>query len=99
MPLLELECLVLAGLIKRRSPDLVRGLVFSAAKAELSSKTQIEIAGLLPDVDELLGIELRSDTLKRLDQDVGGDIALKRHVIRCLAGKIFGKGSLVFEND
>src|SRR6266851_8030656 len=95
----KFDSLVLAAFIERRSPNLVRSLVFGAAETELGSKTQIELAGILQDVDELLGIELRSATLKCLDQDVCRNKALKRHVIRCLAGKIFGDGGLVFEND
>src|ERR1700704_6699483 len=95
----KFDRLVLAAFIERRSPDLVRSLVFSAAETELGSKTQIELAGILQDVDELLGIELRSATFECLDQDACRNIALKRHVIRCLAGKIFGNGSLVFEKN
>jgi len=60
--LFEFDCLVLPGFIKRRSPDLVRGLVLSAAKTELGSKAEVEIAHVLQDVDELLGIELLSST-------------------------------------
>src|SRR3981189_3406108 len=86
--------LVLPVIIKRRSPNLVRSLVFSAAKTEIGSKTQVEIACVLQDVDELLGIELRSGTFKPLDQDVGRNVALKRHVVRRFAGKMFGKGIL-----
>src|SRR6266849_8157508 len=95
----KFDGLVLAAFIERRSPDLVRSLVFSAAETELGSKTQIELPGILQDADELLGIELRSATLECLDQDVCRNIALARHVIRCLAAKIFGNGSLVFENN
>src|SRR5882762_9996623 len=95
----ELDCLVLSGFIKRRSPDLVRSLVFGAAKTELGSKAQVEIAHILQDVDEPFGIELWSGTFECLDQDVGRNVAFKRHVVRCYAGKIFGQGALVFEND
>ena len=97
--LFEFDCLVLPGFIKRRSPNLVRGLVLSTAKTKRGSKAQVEIAHVLQDVDQLLGIELRSSTFKRLDQDVCRNIALERHVIRRLAGKIFGQGILVFENN
>ena len=58
--LFKLDGLVLPVVIKRRSPDLVRCLVFGAAKTEIGSKTQVEIARILEDVDKLLGIELRS---------------------------------------
>src|SRR5712664_1094125 len=95
----ELDCLVLSGFIKRGSPDLVRSLVFGAAKTELRSKAEVEIAHILQDVDEPFGIELWSGTFECLDQDVGRNVAFKRHVVRCFAGKIFGQGALVFEND
>src|SRR5216683_3722514 len=88
--LFEFDRLVFSVFVDRRSPDLVRSLVFGAAKTELGSKTQVEIARVLQDVDELLGIELRSSALEPLDQDVGCNIALKRDVIRRLAGEIFG---------
>jgi hypothetical protein len=65
--LFELDRLVFSVFVDRRSPDLVRSLVFGAAKTELGSKTQVEIARILQDVDELLGIELRSGTPKPLD--------------------------------
>jgi hypothetical protein len=65
--LFELDRLVFSVFVDRRSPDLVRSLVFRAAKTELGSKTQVEIARVLQDVDELLGIELRSGTPKPLD--------------------------------
>src|SRR5712664_3284404 len=58
----ELDGLVLAGFIKRRSPDLVRSLVFGAAKTELGAKAEVEIAHVLQDVDEFFGIELCSGT-------------------------------------
>ena len=72
--------------------------MFSAAKAERSSKPQVEIARILQDVDELFGIELRSSTFKSLDQDVRRNVAFKRHVVGRFSGKIFGKRILVFEN-
>src|SRR6266850_4874728 len=97
--LFEFQGLVLAVIVKRRSPDLVRCLVFSATKTEIGSKTQVEIARVLQDVDKLLGIELRSSTFKPLDQNVGRNVAIQRHVIRRFAGKIFGKRILVFENN
>src|SRR5258706_9699687 len=96
--LFEFYRLVLSIFVNRRSPNLVRSLVFSAAETELGSKAQVEIARILQDVDEVFRIELRSIALKPLDQDVCRDLALKRDVIRCLAGKIFAKGILVFEN-
>src|SRR5713101_3764245 len=97
--LFEFQGLVLAVIVKRRPPDLVRCLVFSAAKTEIGSKTQVEIARVLQDVDKLLGIELRSGTFNPLDQNVGRNVALQRHVVRRFAGKISGKGILVFENN
>src|SRR6266576_883939 len=97
--LFKFDGLELAVIVKRRSPDLVRSLVFSAAKTEIGSKTQVEIARILQDVDELLGIELRSRTFKPLDQNVGRNVALQRYVIRRFAGKIFGERILVFENN
>src|SRR5229473_5890737 len=83
----KLDGLVLPVFVDRRSPDLVRSLVFGAAETEIGAKTQIEIARVLQGVDQLLGIELRPGTLQPLDQNAGRDVALKRHVIRCLAGK------------
>src|SRR5450631_2114045 len=94
---LQFDGLEFPAFIQRRSPDLVRRLVFGAAKTERDSKTQIEIAHVLQDVDELLGIELRSRTLERLDQDIGRNEAFERHVVGRLAGKIFGQSILVFE--
>src|ERR1700738_490258 len=91
----KFDGLVLPVVVDRRSPDLVRGLVFGAAKPEIGAKTQVESARVLQGVDQLLGIELRSDTLQPLDQNVGRNVALERHVIRCLAGKVFGEGILV----
>ena len=73
--------------------------MFSAAKTEIGAKAQVEIARVLQHVDELLGIELWSSTFKPLDQNVGRNVALQRHVIRRFAGKIFGNGILVFENN
>src|SRR3979409_912567 len=74
--LLEFDGLVLAILIKRRSPDLVRRLMFGAAKTERRSKTQIQIAHALQRVDEPFGVELRSGTRHRLDQHARRKIAL-----------------------
>src|SRR3981081_702910 len=96
--LFKLDRLVPAVVINRPSPYFVRGLVFGAAITESGSKTHVEIAHSLQDVDELLGIELRYSTFKSLDQDVCRDVALERYVIRRLTGKIFGKGIFVFES-
>jgi hypothetical protein len=63
--LFEFDRLVFSVFVDRRSPDLVRSLVFGAAKTELGSKAQVEIARVLQDVDERLGIELRSSALGR----------------------------------
>src|SRR6267378_858512 len=95
----KFDRLVLAAFIERRSPDLVRSLVVSAAETELGSKTPIELAGILQDVVELLGIELRSATVECSDQDACRTVVRERHGVGCLAGKIFGNGSLVFENN
>src|SRR5437667_8488084 len=64
--LFKLDGLVLSILIKRRTPDLVRSLMFGAAKVERRSKTQIQVAHALQRVDELLGVERRSGALHRL---------------------------------
>ncbi len=80
-PLFEFDRLVFSVFVDSRSPDLVRSLVFGATKTELGSKTQVEIARVLQDVDELLGIELRSSALEPLDQDVGCNIALKASAV------------------
>src|SRR5476649_2820669 len=95
---LQFDGLEFPAFIQRRSPDLVRSLMFGAAKTKRDSKARIEIAHVLQDVDELLGIELRPGTLERMDQDIGRDETLERHVVRRLAGKIFGQSILVFEN-
>src|SRR5712671_4693947 len=96
--LFKFNGLVLSVFINRRSPDLVRSLVFGAAKIKWDSKAQIEIAHVLQDVDELLGIELRPRALERLDQDIGRNEAFERHVVGRLAGKISGQSIFVFEN-
>lgn len=56
----KFDRLIRSGFIKRRSPNLVRSLVFPADKTERGSKSQVKIVGILQDVDELFGIELRS---------------------------------------
>src|SRR6266851_10370636 len=66
----KFDGLVFPVFVNRRSPDLVRSLVFGAAKTETGAKTQVEGARVLQGVDQLLGIELRSDTLQPLDQNV-----------------------------
>ena len=93
--LFKFDCLVHPVFIKCHPPHFVRSLVFSAAETDRGAKAQVEVACVLQDVDELLGIELWSRTLKRLDQDVCRNIALERRVIRGLAGKIFSKGIFV----
>src|SRR6266849_7906909 len=94
----KFDGLVLPVFVDRRSPDLVRSLVFGAAETEIGAKTQVESARVLQGVDQLLGIELRSGTLQPLDKNVGREVDLERHVIRCLAGKVLGERILVFEN-
>jgi hypothetical protein len=60
--IVEFDRLVLPVFIKRRSPDLVRRLVFGTAKTKRHAKTEIE------QVDQPFSIELRSGTLEPLDQ-------------------------------
>src|SRR6516165_1866498 len=96
--LFELERPVPAVFVDRRSPDLVRRLVFGTAEIEGSAETQIEIVRILENVDQVFGIELRACPFECLDQDVGGNIPFKRYVIGRLAGKIFGECILVFED-
>src|SRR5450755_4774531 len=67
----KFDGLILPVFVDRRSPDLVRSLVFGAAKTEIGAKTQVEIARVLQGVDQLLGIELGARTLQPLDQHVG----------------------------
>src|SRR5882757_8086438 len=92
--LFELDCLVLPAFIKRRAPYLVRSLVFAAAEVERGSKAQVEIARVLQDVDELLGIELRPSPLQRLDQDVCRNVTLQRAVVRASPGKYLARAFL-----
>src|SRR5271168_2759822 len=73
--LFQLESLVMPVVVDRRSPDLVRRLMFGAAEAKRSAEAEIEIARILQNVDQLFGIELRAGPFQGLDQDVGGDIA------------------------
>src|SRR6266567_8204234 len=80
--LLEFDGLVLAILIQRCSPDLVRRLMFGAAETERCSKTQIQIAHALQRIDQLFGVELRSGTRHRLDQHVRAEIAFQRSIAR-----------------
>src|SRR5436853_5276439 len=96
--LFKLESLVAPAIVDRGSPYLVRRLVFGAAETEGRAKPEIEVARILENVDQLFGIELRTGPLQGLDQDVGGDIAFERDVVRRLARKIFGKRVLVFEH-
>ena len=56
----QFDGLPLAAFIQRRSPDLVRRLMFGAAKVKWDSEAQIDIAHVLQDVDELFGVELRA---------------------------------------
>src|SRR5262245_37988593 len=77
--------------VNRRSPDLVRRLVFDAAEIERSAETQIEIVRILENVDQAFSIELRARSFECVDQDVSGNIPLQRYVIRRLARKILGE--------
>jgi len=63
-------------------------------KPRLAPRPKSKLRVFLRMSDKLLGIELRSSTFKPLDQNVGRNVALQRHVIRRFAGKIFGKAFL-----
>src|SRR3978361_1178674 len=82
---LQFERLIAAAFVKRGAPYLVRRLVLGAAEAERGSETEIEAARRLQRVDQLFRVELGAGPLDRLDQDVGGDIALERNIVGCLA--------------
>src|SRR4051812_21304148 len=75
--LFQLDRLVAAVVVDRRSPYFVRRLVFCAAKIEGSSEAKIDVAHTLEIIDQLLGIDLRAGPFQGLDQDVGGDIAFE----------------------
>src|SRR6266853_6795323 len=66
----KFDRLVFSGFVERRSPDLVRSLVLAAAETERYAKTKIEIVGVLQNVDEPLGVDLRAAALQRVDQHV-----------------------------
>src|SRR5262249_52389905 len=59
----EIEWLIFPRFVERRSPDLVRSLVLAAAEADRDAKTKIEIAGVLQNIDEPLGVDLRAAAL------------------------------------
>src|SRR5204863_5832049 len=87
--LLQLDRLVLAVVVDGRAPDLVRGLMFGAAVAELGAQPEIKLAHGLERIDELFGVEMRAGLLQRLDQHAGRHISLERDVVGCLTGEIF----------
>src|SRR4051812_35575283 len=58
--LLEFDRLIRAGLVHRRAPDLVRGLVLGPAETERRAEAQIQIAGVFQRVDQPFGVELRA---------------------------------------
>ena len=85
----EFDRLVFSAFVERRSPDLVRGLVLATAEAHRRAETEIEAAGVLEDVDQPLAVDLRPAAPEAVDQDVGGNEAFKRDVVRLLTGVIF----------
>src|ERR1700676_3791684 len=87
----KFDRLVFSGFVERRSPDLVRSLVLAATETERYAKTKIEIVGVLQNVDEPLGVDLRAAALQRVDQHVCRNETLQRDVVRTLAGEIFRK--------
>src|SRR5216684_64362 len=94
----KFDRLVFSGFVERRSPDLVRSLVLAAAETERYAKTKIEIAGVLQNIDEPLGVDLRAAAPQRVDQHVCRNETLQRDVVRTLAGKIFRKRVLVLDH-
>ncbi len=92
--LFQLDCLEAAGLVERGAPDLFGGGVFRAAEIQRHAKAEIEIAGCLQRIDQPFGVELRSDALQPVDQDVGCDEALQRRVVGRFAGKYFASAFL-----
>src|ERR1700742_787995 len=83
--LIQFQRRVLAALVDRGAPDLVRGLVLGAAVAERRAEAEIDVAHRLEIVDQLLGVEVYPGLPDRLDQHIGGDVALQRDIIGRLA--------------
>src|SRR6266853_6663190 len=60
----KFDRLVFSSFVELRPPDLVRSLVLAAAETERYAKTKIEIAGVLQNIDQPLGVGRRIATLQ-----------------------------------
>src|SRR6266853_3920575 len=62
----KFDRLVFSSFVELGPPDLVRSLVLAAAETERYAKTKIEIAGVLQNIDQPLGVRLSITTHKRV---------------------------------
>ena len=61
--LFQFDRLVCPGLVQRRSPDLVRGLVLGATKTKSYAEAEIDAGHGFEGVDQFLGVELWTGSL------------------------------------
>jgi hypothetical protein len=98
--LLQLDRLVLAGIIDRRAPDLVRGLVLGAAVAELGAEAEVKHAHRLERIDQLL--RCRNAGLPSSAPGSGArrhNSPRARRSQRLRPGKYLGERVLVLQHD
>jgi hypothetical protein len=62
-PLLQVDGLIMPGLVELCSPDLVHTLVIGTTKRHGRSKPNVEIAEIFESAYQFLGVELGAATL------------------------------------
>src|SRR3954464_1086512 len=96
--LFQLNRVEVTAFIQLSAPYLVRCLMFRGTDIQDGAKPHIEIAHFFQSIDQLLGIQLWSNALQAFNQYLGSYVALKGHIISCLAGKILCQRFLIIED-
>ena len=97
--LLQVDGLIVSGLVELCTPHPVHALVFGSTEGQGRPESNVEVAEIFQSPDQSLVIELRAIALQRCNQHAGVDITLERHVIRRLPGKVLSERRFIVEDQ
>ena len=97
--LLQVDRLVMPGLVELCTPHFVHTLVLGTAEGHGRPEPNVEVANIFESAYQSFGVELRAIALQGCDQHVGVHVAFKRHVIRLLSREVFGERRFIIEDQ
>src|SRR6516225_11897160 len=97
--LLQVDGLIVSGLVELCTPYLVYALVVGPAESHGRAEPNVEVVKIFEGSNQSFGVELCAIALQRCDQHRGVYIAFKRYEVWRVPREIFGERRFVLEDQ